>query len=758
MTTLTAGDLEMTLAARTNLGAIKIDSLYDTAAAQELLGATPSPVPLLRIALHNPADGSKQLIHSNSDWSNPTVTSTAAGADFSLGSHSTYTDISVSGSVKAVPDEDAFKWDLSITNNSTTWSLYKISYPLATFTDLTNGTLFDPDQCGATIDYVTTDYTALRDIPKNVTQQFMALSGDASSLYAGMHDPTPAQRRLSMDSTNPNGIDLTAWHYAPDMTVAGNDFTLSGKGVWKLYRGDWFDAAKYHREWVRSSARWYPTQNLGVDGRTDTPKWIKDVPMWIGLHMGHYLDADGNEDYATAVQTAIDHQAYMDVPIVVHFYQWHQIEMNNDFPQYFPVDPDFPQAVQDLQANGMYVVPYVNCKLWDIRDNGTAQDEWPSVGQPNCMKNEDGDIYVELYNRPEADGSPVYNSVMCPATQGWEDKLTTIASRLETEVGVDGIYLDQLSAECFVTVNELYTGGDPSDAANYTASPYVDKKSRTLTDDVPTCMDASHGHPTGGGSWHIDGYRSIAQSIQDATDDDFGIVGEVAPHFYADVIDGGLVFPWGRGNATTPAHPAVYSGGSYLQFGRVYNGYVDEMGMNVLTAQSLTWGNQLGWWNEDFHVDFPSAAAFARTCVRLRQQLTHVFTNGKFMRPIDLGVPTITTARNNGPTITSPAVEHGIFYQAPENELAIIFANPSNTTHTATVDISLSDYGITGNASVRRINSTGPTGTTFATGNQFSSAPTVAANDAWAWLITQRDSPPPADGDSLTSAGDSISV
>ena len=86
-----------------------------------------------------------------------------------------------------------------------------------------------------------------------------------------------------------------------------------------------------------------------------------------------------------------------------------------------------------------------------------------------------GEPYIEDY------GNGVRNAVMNPVTQIWQKKIKEIVLRLQKESGTSGVYLDQISA----------------------ASPKL-------------CMDKSHGHPVGGGSWWLDqGYYKLLSAIRD---------------------------------------------------------------------------------------------------------------------------------------------------------------------------------------------------------------------------------------------------
>ena len=100
-------------------------------------------------------------------------------------------------------------------------------------------------------------------------------------------------------------------------------------------------------------------------------------------------------------------QKYLGVPIGFHWYSWHQIPFDNDYPHYFPAKPGFAEAVRDLQASGVYVMPYINGRLWDTHDRGREDFEFTRRALPAATKDEQGKPYIETYGSKESDGSPV---------------------------------------------------------------------------------------------------------------------------------------------------------------------------------------------------------------------------------------------------------------------------------------------------------------------------------------------------------------
>ena len=70
----------------------------------------------------------------------------------------------------------------------------------------------------------------------------------------------------------------------------------------------------------------------------------------------------------------------------------------------------------------------------------------------------------------------IHKLVMCPSTKVWQDKQSEIITRLVSEYGVDGVYMDQ-TASC----QPAY------------------------------CFDPTHGHSIGGGSYWVEGNRKMVE-------------------------------------------------------------------------------------------------------------------------------------------------------------------------------------------------------------------------------------------------------
>jgi hypothetical protein len=341
----------------------------------------------------------------------------------------------------------------------------------------------------------------------------------------------------------------------------------------------------------------------------------------------------------------------------VHWYNWHQIPFDDDYPHYFPTKPGFVEGVAELQAASVRVMPYINGRLWD-KDT----DDFESVALPGATKGRDGTPYIETY------GSGQELAPMCPTQPVWRDKVKEIVLRLVgPECNVDGVYIDQVAA----------------------AAPRL-------------CYDASHGHPLGGGHWWtMDGYwpmltgllKTMAERYPDKM-----LTTECSAEPYVQCFDAYLTWHYQHENAV-PAVAAV-CGEKMLFFSRAYKGN-DQLAHRMKNAQALVFGEQLGWGPPEIIDTNPTTAAHLRRCARVRHQLLPYLAHGKLVRPpmVSGDIPDVTAdwAWSGTWNVTDSALQRGA-WQGEDGSVALIFANSTEEAIDFTWDFNAAAYGLTGDS------------------------------------------------------------
>ena len=687
---LTAGDLAVSFE-RTDTG-LRMLQLADLAQQRQLLAS--KPVPLFRTTLRNAETKEEIELVADSGWKDVQIQTDDSGlttltwrspTDERLG------QVSIRANAQADADSNRISWDLQIENVPKPWGVWRTVFPQVSVAEPgPKAEVFYPRGAGEVKSGVWSEaFRFSGTYPSGwMSMPFMAVYDRESKtgLYTAIHDPSGGTKDLVAASRPVDrAVDLTYDHPAPNMGQPGVGFNLEGTGVWQLLHGDWFDASVIYRDWVRREARWYP--KLGPQGREDTPKWMRGLSCWA-------LASGTSKQVVPATK---EFQQAIGLPVGVHWYNWHEIPFDNDYPHYFPTKPGFAEGVAELQAADVFVMPYINGRLWDTRDRGMEVSQFDDVARPAATKKETGEPYTEMYGSKETDGSRVSLAAMCPTTDLWKAKVREIVLRLMNECGVRGVYIDQVAA----------------------AKPQL-------------CFDASHGHPLGGGHWWTEGYWDLLEKIYDDMPEDRMLTTECNAEPYTHRFDGYLTWHW-QYDGQVPAFPAVY-GGAIQMFGRAYRGGpTKDLALRMKAGQQLVYGEQVGWLNPGVTKE-PENMAFLRQVVHLRAKLIDYFVRGEMARPprLDGEIPKVTAdwQWHGVWPVTTDAMMTGAWSLPHENRVVLLFVNVSNAPVKATFDFDPATYGLPAEKLVlRKITADGAEpetdlGTTF--GKELTFPPTTA--------------------------------
>lgn len=650
-TVWTAGQLGMILDRKDD--GLVLASLFDLAKHRQLLSQ--KPIPLFVIDLYNNESKKQVALSADAGWSKVEVVS--GGAKGEMRWHGPKDQRLGAIRVTAVAALDqpasAIRWSLNVDGVGKPWSIHRVAFPQASLDASSPGFTFLYPWGPGKLRHAPWDgpfshpyYT----YPSHaVTMQFMACydSQQAAGLYCGLHDPNACVKDLVAEGSVADRAVRVAFDVpAMNRTTVGNNYVLPGEAVWQLMRGDWFDAAVTYRTWVRQHAAWYP--KLGPDGREDTPLWMRELPVWAQI----------GGDVKTVVPAVADMAKKFGFPMGFHWYGWHQIPFDNDYPHYFPPIADFAEGVRELQSKNVYVMPYINGRLWDTRDKGNQDFEFSRVAMPAVAKNDEGKPFTEMYGSKESDGSPVKFGVMCPATELWQKTIRETVLRLMNEYGLKGVYIDQVAAE----------------------RPML-------------CIDPSHKHAAGGGPWWVESYNKMLGEIRKAKPADRILTTECNAEPFAKSFDGYLTWHWCR-NDQVPAFPAVY-GGALQMFGRAYRGGdTKELALRMKAGQQLVFGEQIGWFGPDV-LQNAQSAEFLKQVVGVRWQLRRYFYAGEMARPPKLqgAVPTVQADWQWDGLVTTDAVLTAAWVQPNGRRAAVLFVNVSDQPVKAKLRLDAAEYG-----------------------------------------------------------------
>ncbi|MBI4664001.1 MAG: hypothetical protein HY735_34825 [Verrucomicrobia bacterium] len=652
--TLTAGDLRLTFQQASN--SVRVASLFDLRQHQELL-ATNAP-PLFSLTLREVSTKQEVRLTAESGWR--TATLRKKRSDLSLRWENPE-DERLQGilvNLSTVPDRhnSALHWKMAVQNESSRWSIWRVQFPQLALADLgESAAVLFPRGPGEEQKRVWERSFRYRgSYPGGwCSMQFMAAyraGPTPTGLYFGLHDPMGSTKDIELLGNPTNrSVRMVFDVPAPDMGKAGNNFTLPGEAVWQLLRGDWFDAAMIYKAWVKNNARWWP--RLGKSGREDSPLWTRELSAW----------ALGGGAPGDCVPKVKSFQQFLGVPAGFHWYNWHQIPFDNDYPHYFPTKTNVAQGVSELRQANVFVMPYINGRLWDTLDRGSEDFEFTKAALPAASKRDDGTPYTESYGSKETNGQPVRLAPMCPTTSFWQQTVSNLVLRLMNEVDTSAVYIDQVAA----------------------APPTL-------------CMDAAHGHPLGGGHWWNEGYWKMLEAIRRAMPRDRMLTTECNGEPFVRWFDGYLTWHW-QHDGQVPAFPAVY-GGALQMFGRAYRGgATKDLALRMKAGQQLVFGEQLGWIDPGV-VKEATNAEFFRRAVQMRDQHRRYFYAGEMARPPKLlgDIPKVKAdwQWSGEWWVTTDAVVTGAWRLPKDKRLVLLFANVSDQFVTTTLRFDAKAYGI----------------------------------------------------------------
>lgn len=353
--------------------------------------------------------------------------------------------------------------------------------------------------------------------------------------------------------------------------------------------------------------------------------WIKNADLWL-------RPSGVEERELDALYKALD---YYGKGVGLHWYYWHQHPFDTNYPDYLPAKQGFAEAVKKSRSMGAYVTPYINGRLWDTA-NHTYRELHGS--EASCRK-ADGTLYTEVYS------SKVLNTVTCPSSPIWQDVMYDVNRRIITELGTDGVYMDQVGC----------AASEP-------------------------CYAENHSHAKGGGSWWPDSYRVMLSKIrQDLYSDRLALTTEENVECYMDLFDMMLVVnsPHSAGIRMVPLFPVVYSD-RCLYSGFTYVPWkLNDGSFNYLTMKSLLWGSQLGWVNPEMLMrgENRTEQEFLKHMAAFRKSNHDVFFGGQFIREL--------APEGDNPVIDIPGYQKSNVVMAAEwlsvkGRRAYIIANMGN--------------------------------------------------------------------------------
>ena len=536
--------------------------------------------------------------------------------------------LSVRVTVELPADSGVAQWWIAVSNKSNYWGLWSVASPYvnglpeAGKYDLARPSFGEGGQLlRAFNDKIQARYPA-----GGWPMQFLALSRGRDSVYFATRDSEARAKDFLVDAGAGN---LAVVHYPENMGVAGSDYAGYYPTEFGVYQGGWLEAAQRYRRWALQQ-KWAKGGRLSQ--RADVPDIIKNVGAWI-MDDWVWSGAEGNAPQMDAPLLAA--QKWLGVPVGLHWYNWHHMAFDNEYPHFLPPKPGFAERVKDLVSQGVLVMPYIN---------GSSSDfnipDFDRFG-PHAIVDEAGGYRMYFYG--ESSGRLLS---MCPSQEFWQNTISSLFNSLVEDYGVNGVYIDQIAAH----LHEF-------------------------------CFNKEHGHPLGGGSYWADGNRELLEKVRN-----YGrrngrqpvITSEGTDEVFMDLLDGYLT--WAQPtDLQIPLMETVYSGYTIF-FGSPCDLSHSERFFCYAQGQGLIDGRQNGWISLAlFKPENAAKAEYLRQCARYRVATKPYLLYGRLLGPVapEEPVPTFTEegfgfgSQHKG---TAPAAE-GRLWQAENGHLALFLAN-----------------------------------------------------------------------------------
>jgi hypothetical protein len=300
--------------------------------------------------------------------------------------------------------------------------------------------------------------------PGLLSMQFLAWYGDSGSgLLLATNDPSALRKQFAVFGDGQGGIGLEVVHQPPVEDKVQGEYAPPYTTLISPFSGQWYAAAQEYGRWARNQS-WVRESRL-KQGKTTS--WAKNTGVWVWNR--------GRSEGVLGPAQRFQEEARL--PISVFWHWWHGCPYDAGFPEYLPPregEDSFRKALVTTRGKGIHSLVYMNQRLW-----GMTTRSWSAEGAERyAVKGPDGKVTPEVYN--------VFMKVpcasMCMGTPFWREKYAGLAAGA-VGLGVDGIYMDQACSSL-------------------------------------SCYDPTHGHPLGGGSYWMDGFRNLEAIIRERCDGD----------------------------------------------------------------------------------------------------------------------------------------------------------------------------------------------------------------------------------------------
>jgi hypothetical protein len=560
--------------------------------------------------------------------------------------------VTVRVTVELPPDSGIAQWRIFVENRSDYWGLRTVAFPIVKGFPASGAYDIARPVFGAGGNLLKkwTETVRGRHPSGSWPMQFISFEGAPGAVYAGTRDSDGRAKDFVIEP----GKQLSIVHHPENSSEAGSGWPDFYPVEFGVFKGSWIEAARHYRDWALKQ-KWAAAGKLS---QRRIPALIANAAFWVceswlwkdppraaapSSNMAEWVqkkqgagDDGAPTDPHELNQPLLAAAEQMGVPTALHWYNWHQMTFDNNYPHFFPERKGLSERVKELVSRGILVMPYINGSSADMNIA-----DWDKFA-PAAIVDEAGGFRHHLYSQTAG-----RLLTMCPTQSLWQTAIAGLVERLVGEIGVNGVYVDQVSA----MEHEL-------------------------------CYNRAHGHPLGGGRYWTDGNRDLMRKVRNVAERsgrDVTITSEGADEVFLDLVDANLT--WSQATDwEIPLMQVVYSGYT-LWFGSPVDYTQSDDLFRFAQGQALIDGRQNGWMNLRLFdpSKYESKTTFLKECVKTRAAFGRYLTYGQLVEPVAPldPLPTFTSdvfGWNKKHRGSAPVAE-GRLWRAEDGARAVFFAN-----------------------------------------------------------------------------------
>ena len=135
------------------------------------------------------------------------------------------------------------------------------------------------------------------------------------------------------------------------MGVQGSDYPDYYPVAFGIHQGGWREAARIYRSWALQQS-W--VQKGPLSNRIDIPESIINTGVWL-RDKWIWNEAEGTPEEMN--KPLLEAAKKLDVPVALHWYNWHTPSFDNLYPHYLPAKEGFKERVEELKRHNITVKP-----------------------------------------------------------------------------------------------------------------------------------------------------------------------------------------------------------------------------------------------------------------------------------------------------------------------------------------------------------------------------------------------------------------